>query len=121
MTKQKLPKLNVYVCEYGCYTVTVDVDEGVTPFLIKCRKRSTLDRPIEAKYLGKDGECVGTARSSLYPRKPKPAHIPDPTHEWYKPESTKGLDDFERDHVQNGGLLLRRRTHREPVYHEEGE
>lgn len=113
----KNPRINVYVCEYGCHNVTVDVDEGVTPFFIKCLRKSTPDRPIQKKYLDENGECIGIARSTFYPSGPKPPHIPDPTHEWYRPESLDGLSKDEKEHVDQGGLLLRPRTEREPIYH----
>lgn len=115
----KLPRINVYVCEYNCNNVTVDVDHGVTPFMIKCRRKSTPQRPIAQKYLDENGECIGTARSCFYPMEPKPAHIPDPTHEWFKPDTFEGLHPDEIDHVKRGGLLLRERTDREPIFHEE--
>lgn len=115
--KHQEPRINVYVCEYNCLTVTVDVDEGVTPFMIKCRRRSTKERPLNPALTGADGECKGTARSSFYPKGPKPRHIGDPTHEWYKPDSLHGLSAAEIQHVRQGGLLLRPRTDRLPVYH----
>ena len=113
------PKINVYVCEHNCLTVTVDVDEGVTPFFIKCRRLGDPKRPLNPLLTGEDGECIGTARSSCYPRGPKPSHIPDPQFEWYRPTCLEELSSNERRHVENGGLLLRPRTNREPVYHSE--
>jgi hypothetical protein len=113
------PKINVYVCQFNCLTVTVDVDEGVTPFMIQCRSRSTKGRPIEKKLLDEHGFCVGTAQSSFYPTGPKPSRIGDPKWEWYIPETNKGLSVGEAEHVKKGGLLLRPRTEREPVYHKE--
>ena len=77
--------INVYVCEYNCLTVTVDRDEGVTPFMIGCKSRSRKDRPIKADKLDSKGFCIGTARSSFYPKGPKPAHIPEPGWEWVLP------------------------------------
>jgi hypothetical protein len=117
-----LPRENVYGCEYGCLTVTVDVDVGVTPFMIKCRSVSRPDRPLLARLTGPDGECVGIAESCFYPKKRRPPHIPEPTHEWYKPENIDGLSPQEIEHVNQGGLLLRPRTNRHPIYHaEDGE
>lgn len=100
-------RINVYVCEYGCHTVTVDVDKGVTPMLIPCQRRSTPERPIAPSCLGKDGKCSGQATSCGYPSGPMPEHIGKPTHEWYKPRGTKGLSKEEKWHVKMGGLLLR--------------
>ena len=41
-------KINVYVCQKcGGLTVTVDVDEGVTPFMLGCRAT------------GKESDCDG--------------------------------------------------------------
>lgn len=113
------PRINVYRCEYGCNTSTVDVDDGVTPFMIQCRSRARPDRPLDPKYTGPDGFCIGTAQSSFYPKGPKPPHIRDPEWEWYKPTTTEGLSDGERAHVERGGLLLRGRTDRAPIFHPE--
>jgi hypothetical protein len=102
------PRINVYVCQ-ECHgnTVTVDVDVGVTPFFLGCKK------------LG----CNGMAQSSFYPKGPKPAHIPNPDWEWYKPTLKQAKRKESKypgtlDHVQRGGLLLRQRTGRAPVCHE---
>lgn len=118
MTRE--PRINVYQCQYNCLTTTVDVDKGVTPFMMKCKKKPTKERPIEAKYLGEDGECIGTAQSSFYPRGPMPKYIPVASHEWYAPseEEQKNLHPAELEHVKNGGLLLRERTKKEALCHE---
>ena len=124
----KLPRLNVYVCEYNCLTVTVDVDEGVTPFMIGCRSRSRPDRPIKEEFLTKDGFCKGSANSRFYPKVPKPPHIKDPEWEWYKPtelEIEAEIVGNERqrenilEHWRRGGLFLRPRTDKQPIFHEE--
>lgn len=86
---------NVYTCtKCGGFTTTIDRDEGVTPFMIRCR--------------AKDG-CDGWAQSSFYPKGPRPAHIPPPSIEWYRPsqEEIAGLDPAMREHVGKGGLLMR--------------
>ncbi len=100
----KLPRENVYTCHLcGVMQVTVDVDEGVTPFMVPCSTK----------------ECMGPRTSAFYPRAPRPPSLPAPTHEWYKPaqEEISKLSDGNREHVLKGGLLLRKRTDREPVYH----
>ncbi len=53
--------------------------------------------------------CGGMATSSMYPRGPRPAHIPAPTWEWYRPNlaAFPDLKPWERDHVAQGGALLR--------------
>lgn len=116
----ELPRINVYRCEYGCNTVTVDVDDGVTPFMIKCKAKTRPDRPLLPGLTGPDGECIGTAQSCFYPGGPTPLHIGEPTHEWFKPTMTEigGLSAGEQDHVKGGGLLLRERTKREPVFYD---
>lgn len=91
---------NVYVCEKcGRYTVTVDVDEGVTPFLLGCRAA------------GSEGVCKGLAQSQFYPKGPRPPHIPAPAWEWYKPDAAeleRSTPDM-REHAEKGGLFLRKR------------
>ena len=87
------PKPNIYTCrKCGQETVTVDVDEGVTPFIIFCKVTKG---------------CNGHAQSSMYRVPPETADRA--THEWYKPPTMKGLTLAEREHVERGGLLLRHR------------
>ncbi len=121
----RIPRVNMYVCQYGCRTITVDVDHGVTPFAIKCRRKPTEERPIDEKYLDKKGECSGEAHSNFYPTKGLPTFVYC-THEWYMPSEeeieawVKKHPDSERvirDEFKSGILLLRARTEREPVYH----
>lgn len=91
---------NVYTCEKcGGLTVTIDVDEGVTPFMLKCRAS------------GRQGDCDGFARSSFYPKGPRPPHMPAPSWEWYRPdaEEVERLSDAMREHVRQGGLCIRKR------------
>lgn len=107
---------NAYYCEKcGRYTVTVDVDEGVTPMFLACRASGHDPRDPE-------NPCDGMARSMMYPPPPWPDH-PDlnagPTWEWYRPTDVAALPDGLREHVEKGGLDLRRRgevgrTHRPP-------
>lgn len=86
-------KKNIYVCE-ACkgHIVTVDRDDGVTPFMTSC--------------YAKEG-CSGAMRSSMY-------EVSDQTmragYEWYRPDSSEitSASLHTRDHVSNGGLLLRK-------------
>ena len=98
---------NVYVCPV-CqgFTVTVDVDEGVTPAFIDCRAS------------GNERDCLGMAASSFYPEGPRPAHIPPPAWEWYKPTITEARAEDRKfsgmaDPARRGGLFLRRRQTRQ--------
>lgn len=82
---------NVYTCD-TCkkYIVTIDVDRGTTPMLIKCR----------------DEKCEGTMTSHFYPpMEHKPDIVPDAWWEWYRPE----VIDESDEHLMKGGLLLRER------------
>lgn len=121
----KLPRINAYQCEYGCNVITVDVDHGVTPFMIGCRRRSTKERPIQAKYLNEDGFCIGTGKSCFYPKAPLPPHLGQPTWEWYRPseEDLAKMSKREADHYRRhpNELALRERTDREPIYHSDSE
>lgn len=79
-------KINVYKCQSGHETVTIDKDEGTTPFMIACKT------------------CSELSRSSFY-------QVPQtltPVYEWYKPESESKLSPGEAQHVRMGGLLLRK-------------
>jgi hypothetical protein len=83
---------NIYTCD-ACFghIVTVDLVEGVTPFMISCRATEG---------------CKGTMQSSMY-------RVFDqrmkPSHEWYKPDATEleTLKPGTREHVEKGGLLIR--------------
>lgn len=88
-------KKNVYTCGHcGAKTVTIDVDEGVTPFMIDC------------------DECGKLMTSSFY----KVDQDLEPTHEWYRPNEEKrkqlatSLAGFAllREYVDRGGLILRK-------------
>ena len=110
---------NVYTCQKcGGYTVTVDVEEGVTPFMIICRAKPKVgamdkilrDGGIIIRKRHKDEfECDGEAHSAFYPKGPRPMHIPAPAWEWYKPigDAYKKLSVAMKEHVDQGGLDLR--------------
>lgn len=103
-----LPRENAYVCAKCCKpTVTVDVDEGVTPMFIGCRATEG---------------CDGMAQSMMYPKHDRPAHIPAPTFEWYKPTEAEAAEADKEypgslEHWKQGGLFMRPRTDATPVYH----
>lgn len=82
-------RVNQYTCgECGGVITTIDRDEGTTPMFLSCRAT--------------DG-CDGRMSSSCY-RVPK-GLVPD--HEWYKPDKLPREPGM-RQHVQMGGLLIRR-------------
>ena len=88
---------NIYTCEKcGGITVTIDVDEGVTPFMLRCRASSN------------EADCDGYAQSSMYrvPQGPSP----EPKWEWFRPTGIeyRKLSREMRDHVDKGGLDLRK-------------
>lgn len=81
---------NVYTCRVCTgEIVTIDREDGVTPFALACRATDS---------------CRGMMTSAFY----KCNQSLVPAFEWYKPSSMKGLDDGAREHVQKGGLLLQR-------------
>lgn len=82
-------KKNIYTCSRGHVTPTIDRDEGTTPYEMPC----TAD--------GCDAKAVSRMYHNVHPDLV-------PTHEWIKPESTEGFDKYRKEHVENGGLLLRR-------------
>jgi len=83
-------KKNIYTCEV-CHdhVVTVDIDEGVTPFMIDCKCTPG---------------CKGMMKSSMY-------RVFDQSMkagwEWYRPTDVSGLSRWSLDHVSKGGLILR--------------
>jgi len=117
-------RLNLYICEHGCHNVTADVHEGVTPFMIRCNFKGRPDRPLNPDKT-KDGRCIGTARSCMYPREVEDGYpMPVPTHEWYKPTLKEAKKQDKKwpgsmDHYKNGGLSLRERTNVEILKHKD--
>lgn len=88
-------KKNIYMCEQcGQGFVTLDADEGVTPFLTGCLTP----------------DCTGLASSFCY-RAPQDllAKI-RPALEWYRPtgEALAALNPATLDHVERGGLITRK-------------
>ena len=87
-------KINIYHCQTcACDTVTIDIDAGVTPFMLDCKKTEG---------------CPGPAYYSFY-TVPDPA--PKPEWEWFEPrgDELKKLHPAMLEHVKAGGLDLRRR------------
>lgn len=85
--------LNAYTCrECGERTVTIDVDDGVTPAMIRCRATAG---------------CLGEAWSSWY--RATDLAESDATHEWYRPndDELERMSMALRHHVAMGGLDLR--------------
>lgn len=110
-------KMNVYICEHGCHNITVDVDKGVTPFIIPCEFKGRPDRPANPTKM-KNGKCIGIAKSCMYPKEiDNGIPYPVPTHEWYRPslKKFKKLPEAVKEHVSNGGLLMRERTNAKPL------
>ena len=99
---------NIYVCQKcgGC-TVTIDKDDGTTPFMIRCRAK---DHHIHGAMLVEG--CKGTAYSVCYNLNAViGSTYMEPEYEWYRP----GNDELRKithaatlQHVSMGGLLLRR-------------
>lgn len=106
--------INCYTCPKGHHTVTIDIDEGVTPMFLSCKHEG----------------CKETATSSMYSHR---VQAMTPEWEWWKPnadERKKIIDDFiatipknaehyadrvagAREsfnyHFDNGGLDIRKR------------
>jgi len=87
-------KKNIYVCP-DCldHVVTVDLDEGVTPFMIQCQRTEG---------------CKGMMESSMY-------RVYDmrmqADFEWYSPDDAERAlitNINVREHVNNGGLIMRK-------------
>lgn len=95
--------VNAYNCEVcKANTVTIDVDPGVTPMFLGCRRTPN---------------CKGTAVSSGYPDLEPPPHIMAGLQwEWTLPEPDEKLKPGEREWIDDGGLLLRARSDRPSAY-----
>lgn len=85
--------LNVYTCRVcGAKLVTTDLDEGVTPFMTRCRVAG----------------CSGDAESAMYRIDLRVVLIP--THAWYRPDALPAEDGGMHDYLRRGGLTLRELT-----------
>jgi hypothetical protein len=97
--------VNSYKCpECGKVTVTIDVDPGVTPMLLGCRRTPG---------------CRGLAVSSGYPATEPPASLLEHLDwEWALPTAGEyaELDTAMMAYVDNGGLALRPRGDRPSAY-----
>jgi hypothetical protein len=82
---------NRYVCQTcGKGVITVNVDDGTTPFMILCKATKG---------------CKGMMYSSFYS---VPQELPA-QFEWFRPASLKGYSPEMQEHIQKGGLDLRER------------
>lgn len=83
-------RLNRYNCKCGNSMLSEDVDEGVTPFFMRC------------------GACDAPAQSNFYKVHADDFSLPADI-EWYKPtkKETSRLTKPMQEHVQQGGLLYR--------------
>jgi hypothetical protein len=89
---------NGYHCPVCGRTMLVThADPGVAPIFLTCRMTEG---------------CGGRSFSLNYPTSPIPAHLGEPTHEWYRPtlEEFETLDGAMREHVLGGGLILREKA-----------
>lgn len=97
--------VNSYRCDTcSRYTVTIDRHKGVTPMFLGCRADGT------------ETGCDGRAVSMCYPKGPRPSWAV-PAWEWYKPDADelRRMDPAMRDHIQRGGLALRKIEERPDV------
>ena len=93
-------KINVYTCPNGHKTVTIDIDEGVTPMMLRCRQKAD-----DGKH-----NCAEMASSAWY----NCDQSLEPEYEWYKPASLKGLSPAMKEHVKMGGLEIRKHNPTKP-------
>jgi hypothetical protein len=85
-------KINKYICQTCAGSiVTVDIDEGVTPFTLNCRATQG---------------CGGKMISEMY----RVDQSLKPEFEFYKvtERKLKRMDAATADHCRRGGLLIRR-------------
>lgn len=121
MTPAPAPRLNVYRCQVcGGATVTVDLDEGTTPFMLGCRAESL------AGGRRASGKCSGMAQSSMY--RVAPLWLAHVSHAWVRPADPDNINPRDYDHagdwdvggpngmrewVKSGCLLLRKLSPKE--------
>ena len=86
-------KINTYTCPNGHVTVTIRLDEGVTPFALRCHQK-----------LNEKHNCTEFAKSAFY----QCDQSLNPEYEWFKPTDIKKVAKGLREHVKQGGLVLRK-------------
>ena len=88
-------RINQYKCECQQLFVTVDTDEGVTPFAVR------------HKSFQPGTDCEGMARSRFYSEALQKMQA---THEWFTPSALDAVKMGKQvlEHIQKGGLVLRR-------------
>ena len=87
--KSMIGQKNIYTCvKCGAHIVTIDRDDGTTPFMIAC----------------KVPHCSAAMQSSFYQVFDQGIRA---YWEWYKPNAIQALTQNEYAHVDKGGLLLR--------------
>lgn len=99
--------VNAWKCDVcGLLTVAIDVDPGVTPMFLGCRRTP---------------DCTGMGTSSGYPSIPVPDRVLEHLDwEWTLPDPGEDLTTGDREWIDDGGLLLRPRTERRSAYLPEG-
>lgn len=88
-------KYNVYVCERGHQNLSCDIDEGVTPMFLMCR------RGVPA--------CGAQSESSMYPSGRIPFNLFPVKVVWRHPtkeEMRIARRDGYADHYEKGGLHM---------------
>ena len=91
MSDSLVGKKNRYTCQTcGYQYVTVDKDDGTTPFMAPCQRVT----------------CKGMAQSEFY----KIDQSLEATHEWYRAGQVeaRSMKPNSRQHHDMGGLFLRR-------------
>jgi hypothetical protein len=83
-------KKNSYQCEVcNGVIVTVDIDDGTTPFLLLCRATPSCDGMMKSNFYRIDQSIKAG-------------------YEWFRPASSKGYSAGMRQHIEMGGLVLRK-------------
>lgn len=101
----KNERRNAYFCkECRKVTITVDVDEGVTPAFIGCPH---CKKAMASSFMYQIPGCMYFGEFKNGQMTILPAD-----YEWYKPneKETLMLRKDEAEHVFKGGLLMRKRT-----------
>ena len=110
------PRLNAYTCKKCKVTViTIDKDEGVTPFMISCLTKIDKMSSLVEYPKNRREKCNGDMYSHFYTVPP----FVTPLFEWFKPDIdaldkryfpviVKLYNKDMQDYIKNGGLDLRK-------------
>lgn len=99
-------RYNAYACDRGHHNLALDLDEGVTPMFLTCRRIDGCGDPTCWCGLKPGEECGARSVSAVYPEQAVPPHLFPVRIIWRRPTAAERGDPSAGDHYAQGGLAL---------------